>query len=542
MTKTRIATHVALACLLAAPVLAENSQPTVMGETIDVTVINVEAVVTDRNGIRVPGLEASDFRLFVDGNETPIEFFSEIFGGDVVDRRQTLAAAGDLVAGEPLGTIYLVFIDEFFTIAADRRRVLRALVDELAFLGLSDRMAVVAWDGQHVDMLSSWSQSSRDLTRTLQAAIERPSDGLQRLAELRSFESDRTYLQGRRGLAGLSRDRSRLDVEERAYLARLNAQLERAVTAATSTLRGFAQPPGRKVMLLLSGSWPERPIEWVAGSPHRLLIEYGYEGGSVLYGRLSDTANLLGYTLYPVDVAGLEAHSAADASLAAPSILGRDRDFYRELQVHYGLRHLAEQTGGVALLNGNSNHPLENVFADTRSFYWIGFTPERVGDNRRQQVRLEAPAGFELRSRRGFIDLSVSAEVTMAVESALLFGSASSGGELDVSLGTPRRAGIGKVEVPIRVELPMTALTLLENGDEWVGQLELRVAVMDERGNRAAIPVIPIEVRESELPAAGESFRFETTVRMRARDHEMVVALYDPSSGEMYSSGVNFIR
>ena len=41
----------------------------VIGETIDVRVVNVEAVVTSASGERVGGLKAEDFRLLVDGAE-----------------------------------------------------------------------------------------------------------------------------------------------------------------------------------------------------------------------------------------------------------------------------------------------------------------------------------------------------------------------------------------------------------------------------------------------------------------------------------------
>ncbi|MFL6236820.1 MAG: hypothetical protein ACJ76N_27060, partial [Thermoanaerobaculia bacterium] len=39
----------------------------VFGEQIEVRVVNVEAVVTDRQGNRVTGLKPGDFRLEVDG-------------------------------------------------------------------------------------------------------------------------------------------------------------------------------------------------------------------------------------------------------------------------------------------------------------------------------------------------------------------------------------------------------------------------------------------------------------------------------------------
>jgi hypothetical protein len=47
-------------------------------------VVNLEVVVTDRDGLPVTGLTAGDFRLLVDGGETPIRYFTEVRGGDAV--------------------------------------------------------------------------------------------------------------------------------------------------------------------------------------------------------------------------------------------------------------------------------------------------------------------------------------------------------------------------------------------------------------------------------------------------------------------------
>ena len=53
------------------------------GEIIDVRVINLEVVVTDRKE-RVMGLTTDDFRLLIDGQEVPIEYFTEVVGGQAV--------------------------------------------------------------------------------------------------------------------------------------------------------------------------------------------------------------------------------------------------------------------------------------------------------------------------------------------------------------------------------------------------------------------------------------------------------------------------
>ena len=73
---------------LAAPLAAQQPAPeepaSIFGETIDVRVVNVEAVVTDRQGNRVTGLGPGDFRLRVDGKEVPIEYFTEVRGGQAI--------------------------------------------------------------------------------------------------------------------------------------------------------------------------------------------------------------------------------------------------------------------------------------------------------------------------------------------------------------------------------------------------------------------------------------------------------------------------
>ena len=138
---------IAMVLSLPFPASAQSSDSTFV-ESIDVRVVNVEAVVTDRNGVRIFGLTPEDFQLTVDGEEVPIEFFTEIRGGQVL--RDVGASPWDIAPiseGQAQGTSYLVFIDDFFSIGVDRNRVLRALRDQLSFLGSEDRMSIVSWDG-----------------------------------------------------------------------------------------------------------------------------------------------------------------------------------------------------------------------------------------------------------------------------------------------------------------------------------------------------------------------------------------------------------
>ena len=510
-------------------------QPPVFGEQIEVRVVNVEAVVTDRRGNRVPDLKPGDFRLKVDGKTVPIEYFNEVRGGQAVAAAEGAAEAApvkglpSLAPGTPVGTSYLVFIDDFFAIGARRDQTLRALKEQVGRLGPEDRMAIVAFDGGKVDMLSSWTNSPQKLGAAIEQAIGRHAYGVARLAELRSFESTRRFggvtfePTGRAGFA------QQLDIQELEFAEHLAAQTERAVAAATSTLRGFASPPGRKVMLLLAGGWPYSPAEFVVNNPNRPVLERDVPQGEVIFRPLVDTANRLGYTLYPVDVPGVE-NEAADASLAAPRNNGLN---IREEEHQATLLFVADQTGGKALLNSQSTDLLPVVEADTRSYYWLGFTPSWQGNDQRHRVEVEVTRpGLKVRSRDSFLDLSRKAENAMMVESTMLFGNGPDAIPLPVQIGTPVADGRREMLVPIVLAIPVDAITFVPVDGKYVAELDLRVAAIDTGGNQATVPQIPVRLAVESQPKAGTSIHYETKLRLRRFPHQLTLAVFDPLGGK----------
>jgi VWFA-related protein len=339
-------------------------------------------------------------------------------------------------------------------------------------------------------------------------------------------------------------DRTFLEPQERFYVERLAEQVDKSVAAASATLRSFAKPPGRKVMLLLSGGWPYFPVDYLYSSFDRLILDRQGLDGDDLYGRLVDTANLLGYTLYPVDVPGLDRELTDVTIDTAPDPqVFRNDSFLREQEIHFTLDRLAETTGGKSFINAGRLNALEEVVSDTRSYYWLGFSPARQWDDQRHEVEIElVNPDYRVRSRGGFLDSSRQREVTMAVESSLLFGNSPGQGSLDVRIGEPKKAGRRRVEVPLTVVVPLDDITFLPSGEAFVSQLELRIAVIDEDGLRAEIPVIPIAIQTPSQPEDGQLGRYETSLKLRNKGHQAVVALYDTASGRILSSSVDILQ
>lgn len=513
-----------------------STNPPMFSEVVDVRVVNLEVVVTDKKGNRVTGLLPQDFELRVDDRVVPIGYFSE-----VRDRasaaRASEGAVPALAAEGPLRTSFLVFVDEFFSLTQDRDRVLERLRLQLDRLGPEDRMAIVRYDGHDLEMLTSWTGERERLDAALRAAQGRPSMGLQRSSELQ---------QQRPGVRDSSLDGSlgpsgQLGIEERYFVGRLTEQVERVVAAAAATLRGFAAPPGRKVMLLLAGGWPYDPAEYVLDDPTRPITDTSVRRGPDLLSRLTDTANLLGYTLFPVDVPGMQARSSdAESNRVDGEIESlTSRSFVRENDLQATLYHLAKSTGGVALINRRRDEVLAAVLDDTQSFYWLGFDPERLRDDQRHRVRVRVlRPGLEARTRQDYFDFSRQREVTMMVESALQFGAPPSAEPLAVRLGRGERSGARSMTVPVSVGIPADAITLLPGPGGFSVQVELRIAVLDKDGATADTPVIPLSFTLAERPAPGTILRYDTALKMRRKAHDLVVAVYDIPSGAILSSAL----
>jgi VWFA-related protein len=468
---------------------AQTAPPAVFDSSIDVRVVNVEAVVTDRAGEPVRGLPAADFRLLVDGREVPVEYFTEVAEGKA-------AAAGPqspVAAGEEVGRSYLVYIDDSFALANRRDVALENLRRDLTLLKPGDRMAVLAFDGSRIDVLSGWTGDAAALAAALERARRRPATGGQMLSHQRALQSEvNVVLENDIDDGGDDPYANAVGSELEALSHRISpearTELGKTAAAAAATLRGFAAPPGRKVMLLLSGAWS------MSVAPR-------------LYGPMVEAANRLGYTIYPVDLAQSDPHEI--------SALGA----------------LAARTGGRVVVSAKLD-PFREVVADTGTYYWLGFTPSWRADDRGHRVAVEVRrAGLKVRSRGGFSDLSKRTENAMKAESVLLFGGAERDRRLLVRLGQPRRVGRGEMEVPVTLGVPVESLALTPKGSGYVAGTPLAVVEMDEKGGRADLPASRLTVALKAPPRAGTYARFQTVVRVRDVGQRLVFSVQDPVAG-----------
>ena len=521
------------------------------GDAVDVRVVNVEAVVTDRAGERVRGLAPADFRLLVDGAPVAIDYFTEVVEGESAAPPPAVAAAPVPSADGRIGRSILVFVDESFAVSAQRNQVLDELGRELSRLAPADRMAIVAFDGRRLDLLSEWTGDARLLQAALAEARRRPARGIEVVANRRSSRRETALAMapiggGRRqaalgptlpGVYAASTGREAARVGER--WPDLSSRVQGTVSAAAAALRGVPPAEGRKIMLLLAGAWPysanddlREPVRPLTGTPY---LAHGRD----VYRPLADTANLLGYTIYAVDVQGRDIRSViADAEDDLPGRGAFTSEW--EQETHDALRFLADETGGAPLLDNSRLAALERVADDTRSYYWLGFTPTWQANDRRHDVRVEVlRPGLRVRTRSGFTDLSRASETSRRTESVLLFGGREADRKLQVEVGTATRAGLRLARLPVTISVPSEALTVYPADGGFRAEVTLSLAALDHWGGRSPLPQLLLRLDLAEPPRPGSAVRFQVNLKLRRIDQRVVFGIHDALSGTMLWSDLD---
>ncbi|MFQ5526184.1 MAG: hypothetical protein ACE5GX_07965 [Thermoanaerobaculia bacterium] len=467
----------------APPSPAASGPPERFGETIDVRILNLEVQVRDSQGRFVTGLPPSAFRVQVGPDVVPIAHFDEVKRGDPREPMAVeLAPVIDPLTRELEGSNYLFFLDNEVTLKARRNFVLKFLRTELDRLEPGDRASVVAFDGKQLEVLSEWSDSVEALDRTFGRAMTLPANGIRHLA--------------RRRMPG--------------FIANWEGNASRrSVLAAAAAMRSLPTPPGRKVLILVAGSWD--PIELSRADTFASWCVSGDCGGLRVLRVLTDTANFLDYSIVAVDVEGRDV----------------DLDWQREKRLQEVLTYLAQETGGEVLLNGERRRMLARAAQAGLSYYSIAvYPPADLADLRLGVRVLVDVEGLTAYTQGSFVDLSRQHDEQLEVLNALLFRNKSLGG-FPVTVGPPGRLRSGRAAVPVTIAVPLAELEWLPTEDGFAARYEIQIATQDARDNASAVETETFEIRRVAVPGPADFEFVELEVNVRRRKQTLSVVIRD---------------
>jgi VWFA-related protein len=478
---------------------------------VTVNLVQVDATVTDAQGNPAPDLNASDFRVLLDGKPQEIKHcnyirFSEaakppLAGiAPAIEAKAATAAQpampAELMHREDVRRTIVLFVGDLLTSAESMpgiRAGLKKFVQEQVRPG--DLVAIVR--------SSAGLGALQDFTpdkRMLMAAI----DQVGWTPHAIGIGGASAYEQiGQPTLAGfLSVDLAQLDKID---------STERATLATTASLlqvvRGMAELPGRKSVIFISDALrltsqnEKNPIDGSTENGTGAFLGPIYESMR----RVADESVRAGVVLYAIDARGLASLRAGAADRLDPGPSGPPpggdwtrnmtegrRAEYRNNQ--WGAMFISSQTGGFMITESNRiDAALERVMADQRGYYLLAFQPPAEAmhpdgkgsspDFHRLKVEVLRP-GLKVRSHAGFFgvgdEAGASAQPELQLSNSLESQVQTSGINLEVETSYLRE----KNDYFIRATLYIASKDVVFEGPpiHRTGVLRLMLRAFDAAG------------------------------------------------------------
>lgn len=391
---------------------------------LDTSLVQIDAVVTDKNGRYVTDLRPKDFEILEDGKPRKLTHFSYITAHAAPASRPLVGASHEKKGNEKE--------DRFVPDAPPARlrrnqthRVIAIIVDDLSMAApnvVFTRSALkkfVEQEMQPDDFVAfiqtrSGTGATQQLTsdkRQLLAAIERlrwnPASAVSAFAEDDSEDEQERDNNNTQTAGGPSEQRNNPQDGSKTHTRfRQGVLASGALGTLDYVIRGMREVPGRKSVLFISdGMCAEGPML------DRLR-------------RLADMAIRSSVVIYTLDARGLPLFRMTGPAYSNPSISGstavtqplglpamplfsQQMNYFRSQS---GLSFLARQTGGFFVHDSNDlSSGAKKVLEDQSGYYLIGYEPD---DDTFKSVRGSRPfhnltirvkrKGLEVRSRTGF--------------------------------------------------------------------------------------------------------------------------------------------
>ena len=493
-------------CLSPLLVMAQDSHVPHIIESFTVSATTVEVVVEDKNGNRVHGLSKDDFALFLNKRPQNIAQFEEVrldLSDAAVDESSPDMPA---LTESPKGRDFLVFVDDWFTVRKYRSALLKRVRNNLSSMGLHDRMAIVRYDGARLSVLTHWTNRQDDLGEILDKLFKKKTrEGLRR-AKLESRGSGRWK--------------------------ELIRQIKTTAESIEIGMRAFSVSNNRKMLLLVTTGYPfQFGFREPGDGPHQAMR---FTGNIRLLRPITDTANSLGYTIFPMGIS-----AAKGLSIAASQSRPRREGFNYVLEKQWAsLRFLADETGGIFLNKSFVNkQPLGEIVQDSASYYQLVFSAGNY-QSRRANIEVKIPGTpYKVRYRKDFRTRSGAERDDVVAEAGLLLGFAAN--TLAVTFGQPRKTKFRKLMLPVDIRIPMGDLVGFEQKGKHMFSLELRVVVEDKKGYRSELANLPVVI-SGRKPKAGEYASYKVDLELRKLNHVIVFTLKDKVSGKTMLARIPF--
>ena len=531
---------------------ASESLPPI-SRSVEVSITNVDVVVTDAKGRPVTDLGPLDFVVTQDGLPQVITNFSFVRNTSAppAPAAETASSAPAPVRSPmpalagPAGAHLVVFLDLLHMTAPNRNRAVSSLGEFFPrTVGPRVEVQIVTWD-RSLRARGSFTNDGPLLASVFEALKEEVVLGDLPIQERsRLFGTIDSALNADPRLRAALVDQAISAV--RSWCDNQAHDLDATLDAARSTASTLAGVEGRKILIVVT--------EKLTPAPGRELWDYFQQGldrkriatsntnfnnftwkdfdRSPSFKRLADAANGAGVSLFMVEASGLTGDTIFSAEFGGTG--GTVNEGLATLDAESALHLLAEQTGGVAIVGRNNLAlALESLEPAWTAYYSLGFesSTSKPGIARPIRVTVKRP-GVSVLTRRSIVERTEEQKVADAVLSGVHFPKTFNPLRATLRVGTPSKSGKLWL-VPLEFKIPFDRITLVPQSGRARGRILFTsaAATSDGRVSNVSSERIPVDVPEKDLATlAGKSFAYTATLKVRPGPQILSLALTDEVS------------
>jgi len=469
-----------------------------LAENVTVAVTNVEVVVTDSKGKRVPDLRREDFQVFEDGIPQPLTNFYAVTGGraalsDGTEISLTPSSPAPAAAEVPstLKAKYVIYIDNLNIHPLHRTRVFQSIFPFIEKAIGPNAEGMVVTFNRSLKVRQGFTSEKGMIIGALEKVMGE-SGGAQTITQQREAALDRINEMKTQGDA----------INYAQEVARsMDDDLRYTIEGLKRTIDSLAGVEGRKILVYVSDGLPqavgEEMFDTIQTKFHNSLAmaESFQFDRTASYATIVRDANAQGVTIYAIDAGGLRGEEGTSAEYGKGQ--NRPSSFMLRQNYQQPLLTLARETGGIAAINTNNpTRELDEIARDFSDFYSLGYRSTRGAVDRPHQieVKLKKP-GLHTRYRSGYTEKTVETRTAEAVTAALYYPRLDNPLGFTLAVGNPKPYSAENYLVPVRMAFPLDKVTMVPDNDVYRGRLFIYFVVLDSDGKQSDLQIRPLEIK-----------------------------------------------
>ncbi len=527
-------------------------------DTVDVRRVNVDVIVTDKDGVRRRDLSRQDFVVYEDGQKVDILHF--VPPTDVAPEATFAAGAVSQEDVEPGELPRLVIFFDFLRLeSSDRKRLAQALRDVLADAPPMRTMIVTYNRTMEVQLPFTAEPLTsagvlEEIERVQPARVGGPDDRAWMANELADVQKELAA-------AHDTRDIQRAEARRLGAMAQLNqitqtltAEIRDTVAAMRQLTASLGGVDGRKILLYVGDNLELAPARELIEEAELTVAKENEisrlrsAGGSLEvrkdFDRLLREANANSVTFYGVTPRNRASRGVAERSSYGRTVgtgpagfQGRLPSARQEL-VKEAVCRLSIESGGLCQSGGTEpRRLLRETVDDLGGTYSLAYAPEHPADGEFHRLKVEVlRPGLKVRHRPGYVDKTAETRLHDRLAATLYFGDSEDDLGITVTAGdmNPPDAASDRRQtlVPLEVRVPVERLGLvpLQGGEKLGVKARLLVKTQNADGGVSGVQEYPIsfQVRGERLAAEPPlAYAHKLHLLLEPGSYQVAIGLWD---------------